>query len=74
MVEDVVVPIAGMIFVLCIVFGWRGFTTLDNYFRSKQSMSSDELMDIQDHLDELEDRMRVVESVMTDEKERGSPT
>ena len=66
--QDIVIPIAGMIFILCIIFGSFGFVVLNKYFKRGQSVSVEELMDINDHLDELEERMRVVEASMTDRK------
>lgn len=60
---------------------------LGNYFKSKRLAGSDELMEIEDRLaqlDELEERIRVLEAVVTEENyqlkkqfedlERGSPT
>ncbi len=67
---EVIIPIAGMIFIFGLVFGRRIFTTLDNYVKTKQLASSDELQEIRDRLaqlDRLEERMRVVEAVITDE-------
>ncbi len=67
---ETIVPIAGMIFVLSLIFGRRIFTTLDSYFKSRQLASSDELLEISDRLaqlDNLEERMRVVEAVITEE-------
>ncbi len=61
---EIIVPIAGMIFVLSVIFGRRMLASLDSYFKSKQLANSDELMDRLDQLDDLEERMRVVETVI----------
>ncbi|HJN48910.1 MAG: hypothetical protein QGI68_09515 [Pseudomonadales bacterium] len=81
---EIIVPIAGMIFVLSVIFGRRMLASLDSYFKSKQLANSDELMDRLDQLDDLEERMRVVETVIAEENiplkkkfadlERGSPS
>lgn len=84
---EIIIPIAGMLFVLSVIYGGRLLTTLDSYFKSKQLAASDELMEISDRLaqlDRLEERMRVVETVITDENyqlkkqfedlERGPPS
>ena len=70
MSEAIVIPIAGMLFILGLVFGSRILATLNNYLKSKQVADSDALMDIEDRLaqlDKLEERMRVVEAVITEE-------
>ena len=67
---EILIPVAGMLFLLTLVFGSRLITMLDNYFKSKQLAGVDELMEIRDRLsqlDDLEERMRVVEAVITDE-------
>jgi len=67
---EVLIPIAGMLFLLTLVFGSRLIKMLDSYFKSKQLAGVDELMEIRDRLsqlDDLEERMRVVEAVITDE-------
>jgi hypothetical protein len=67
---EILIPMAGMLFVLSLVFGSRFIAMLDNYFKSKQLAGVDELMEIRDRLDQLdnlEERMRVVEAVITDE-------
>ncbi len=87
MSEGIVIPIAGMIFILAVLYGGRILGSLNNYFKSRQVDSSDELMEIQDRLDQLDDleeRMRVVEAVITEDNrplkkkfedlERGSPS
>ena len=60
---------------------------LGNYFKSKRLAGTDELIEIEDRLaqlDEMEERIRVLEAVVTEENyqlkkqfehlERGSPT
>ena len=67
---EILIPIAGMLFLLTLVFGSRLIKMLDSYFKSKQLAGVDELMEIRDRLsqlDDLEERMRVVEAVITDE-------
>ncbi len=66
MVEDILMPIAGMLFVLTLIFGWP---ILGMIKRSRQSINTSELQHIGDRLaqlDELEERIRVLESVITD--------
>lgn len=70
MSEGIVIPIAGMIFILTVIYGGRILGSLNNYFNSRQLASSDELMEIQDRLDQLDDleeRMHVVEAVITED-------
>jgi len=69
-ITEIVIPLAGMLFILCLVFGSRILATLNNYLKDKQLADSDALMDIEDRLaqlDKLEERMRVVEAVVTEE-------
>ena len=65
--EEIILPIAGMMFVLTLIFGWPVIRMLKN---RQQLGRSEEIEDCLAHLDELEERMRVVEAVITEENYR----
>jgi|TARA_Y100000310_G_scaffold228044_2_gene230298 hypothetical protein len=64
---EILIPIAGMLFVLTVIFGGRLLQSLDSYLKVRQAASSEEIQDRLDQMDDLEERMRVVEAVITEE-------